>query len=370
MTKSISSSKAASVCLAPGDAVNHIDHLAVIAYIMDIPIVTDEEHLVEVIKKYYPQVKPIYIEHHAKILEFLAENFDVLFVSGANYRADLAPLLELIFRKNIQFWYCPHGNSDKTLKHFKDQTMSLIYGPQMQERLEAEQMLERLNAYVRTSNYRFPFYFKYEQYYDDLVEREVFSHFKKKQKTILYAPTWQDLELSSSLFEAGLPVAQQLPENYNLIIKLHPWLEHHQPSHVNNIREKYHGVGNIVVLSLYPLVLPILKRSDIYLGDFSSVGYDYLYYNRPMFFFGTKEWTGSDRAKSRTLQECGVFIPDSAYENIYPFIENHLDQNHFRETREKLYEYTFGEERDFAELKEELDKMTLKIRNNPTGELR
>ena len=81
--------KGCGICLAPGDSVNHIDHLAVIAYFLKVPIVVDEPYLLETLEKYYPQVKPLYIPHHAKILEFLSTNYDVLFVSSANYKKRL-----------------------------------------------------------------------------------------------------------------------------------------------------------------------------------------------------------------------------------------------------------------------------------------
>ncbi len=347
--------KGCGICLAPGDSVNHIDHLAVIAYFLDIPIVVDEPYLLETIEKYYPQVKPLYIPHHAQILEYLSQNYDVLFVSSANYKKDLSPLLEIIFRKKLQFWYCPHGNSDKPVKGFGDQDFSLIYGDQMEERLREENRLSKLKAYVKTGNYRYPFYKQYEDFYDKMVEKEVFSQFEKKQITLLYAPTWQDLQSSSSLFEVGINLIEQLPSHYNLIVKLHPWLEHHQQGFVTMLKEKYQDRPNIVILSLYPLVLPILKRSDIYLGDFSSISYDYLYYNRPMFFFDPKERAEKENQSHSLIHECGHAIPETAFDSIFSFIEkNKEDTSQIKQKRAQLFDYTFGEDKPFDELKKEV----------------
>ena len=184
----------------------------------------------------------------------------------------------------------------------------------------------------------------------------MFSKFDKKQPTILYAPTWQDMESSSSLFDVGLPIIDQLPDHYNLIVKLHPWLQHHQAGHVHLIQEKYQEKHNITVLSLFPLVLPLLKRTDIYLGDFSSIGYDFLYFNRPMFFFDPSQRERS-REEATELHACGTVIPENAYQNIYSFLEKDLElQDQYKETRKKLYHYTFGEDRDLDELREEIIK--------------
>lgn len=355
--------KACGVCLAPGDAVNHIDHLAVIAAIMDVPIVVDEELLLETLKHYYPQVKPIYIDHHAKILEYLAKHYDHLFVSAANYRDHLSPLFEVIFQKKMHFWYCPHGNSDKPLSHFGQNNFFLIYGDQMKRRLDQEGFLEKSSRYVITSNYRFSFYHKHQEFYDALVNEEVFKKFKRKQTTILYAPTWHDLEASSSFFDIGLPIAEQLPDEYNLIVKIHPWLDHHHAGHVQALKEKYQDKENIVILSLYPLVLPILKRTDIYLGDFSSIGYDFLYYNRPMFFF---ESSSRDKSReiSNDLHNCGIYIPETAHNKIYPFIEEHLKrQESFSTRRRKVYQDAFGESRSFEDIRNDVLKTQESLQN-------
>lgn len=357
---------ACGMCLAPGDSVNHLDHLAPIAYFMNVPMVIDEEFLIETMERYYPQVENVYVDHHAKILETIATNFDFLFVSCSNYRADLSPLFEIIFRKKIHFWYCPHGNSDKMYKQFENQAFVFIYGNQMKERLKEAGYYDTYDGIVRTGNYRLSFYNKYEEFYDNLVEEEVFSKFAKKQSTILYAPTWVDQEKNSSYFDVGLSIIDQLPDHYNLIIKIHPWMVHQKAGHVAHIEERYKDKPNVVVLPLYPLIYPLLKRTDIYLGDFSSVGYDFLYYNRPMFFFEPKKRV-KDRSYSNHLHHCGVVIPESSYPSLFTFIENHLGiQETLKDARAKTYDDAYGQERDFDVIKQEvLDVLsTAKKRND------
>lgn len=342
------------ICLAPGDSVNHLDHLAPLSYIMEMPLVVDVELLTEVMETYYPQVKTLYIDHHAKILEYFAHNHDFLFVSSANYRKDLSPLFEVVFRKEMQFWYCPHGHSDKSVDTYKNQHYFFVYGSIMEERLKQGGILETVKGFVRTGNYRYPFYHAHEEFYDALVEKEIFSKFEKKQKTLLYAPTWQDLESSSSFSDVALSIPEQLPKEYNLIIKLHPWLIHYKPGYVMYLEEKYREIPNVVVLSQYPLVLPILKRTDIYLGDFSSIGYDFLKYNRPMFFFQGTHWE-NPKEYSSYLHQCGMVIPPSTYNNIFSFIEKSLKkQEALKPIREEIYYKAFGEARFFQDIREDV----------------
>lgn len=343
-----------AICFAPSDSINHLDHLAVISYILHIPFITDEESHFLAIQKYYPQITPLFIPKNEQILTFLAKDYEIIFTSAGPHRKQLSSLFEILFKKEMLFWYCPHGHSDKPIPQFLEQHFAFTYGDQMEDRLKEIGAFSVLKSHVRTGNYRFPFYHAHEKFYDSLVEKEVFSHFKKEQKTILYAPTWQDFENSSSLFEISLPILNQLPDHYNMIVKLHPWLEDRHPGQVHLIKEKYQDKPNIVVLCQYPLVLPILKRTHLYLGDFSSIGYDFLYYDRPMFFIDSEQRLDKDRKTSNYLHHCGIVIPPTHYHDLFTFIEsNEEKQSELRMNRMNLFRYAFDHSKEFSTIRDE-----------------
>jgi len=344
--------KSENACLVSGNySVHHLDHLAAVAYALEAPLVCDTELLHSNLKKYYPQIKSHYIHLHQEFLEYLAKNHDRVFCSAAFYRRDLSPMLEAFFGKEMEFWYCPHGNSDKTLEQYGAQHYALIYGDQMESRLIEAGYMTPLKAYVRTGNIRAQFYRKFQDFYDDFAEKEVFAKFAKKQTTYLYAPTWQDFESSSSLFEASIPLIEELPDSINLVVKMHPWLERNQPGQVNFIKEKYRDRPNLVLLCEYPLVLPILKRVDLYIGDFSSIGYDFLHYDRPMFFFDPEKRVRKQKSDTR-LHTCGEVIPQEKYNSIFSFIERQIPkQEAFSEKRRWLYNHAFGEEIAFETIR-------------------
>lgn len=347
MKKPLSLDRACGVCMAPGDSVNHLDHIAPIAYIMKIPMLIEEEFLLETMEKYYPQIETIFVDHHAKLLETIATQFDYTFVTGANYRPNLSPLLELIYQKNILFWYCNHGNSDKVLSHFRKQNFAFIYGSQMERRLKEEGCFDQLEGVVRTGNFRLKYYEKHQDFYDSLVDEEIFSQFDQQRPTILYAPTWVDHEKNTSIFDVGTSVIDQLPNHYNLIFKIHPWMIHNNPGYVAHLEERYKERNNVQVLTHYPLVFPLLKRTDIYLGDFSSIGYDFLAFNRPMFFFDSTERI-KDRSHSTYLHQCGTLIPEKAYSTLYNYLEKCLEKDEqFHSIRKEVYFDAFGKEKGF-----------------------
>jgi len=309
-----------------------IDHLAVIAHILDIPLLIDELPIFNIAKKYYPTIESILIEDQSKILEFTAKNFDILFFSSSNYAQDLAPLFEHLFRKKMLFWFCPHGNSDKTLAPFKNQTHAFLYGKQMEERLSNEGLLQTLTSYTLTGNYRYLYYKQNKPFLDALVEKEVFSRFSTKQKTLLYAPTHQELQ---PLEATTSSLITSLPDDHNLIIKFHPWTLHFHSKFIQSIPNK----PNLLILKEFPLIYPLLNRTDIYLGDTSSIGYDYLPFDRPMFF--------SEKTSTSPLSKCG----ESSLNNIFSF--NPLEHHHlFYPHKTTLYSETFERNCCFELIKE------------------
>jgi len=333
-----------------------LDHLAVIAFITSAPLVTDSLFIQKKAKLYYPQVKLLYIQHHQQILEHLALHHKRVFFSVAPYRRDLSPIIEMFYGKQLEFWYCPHGNSDKTLEHYALQTHALIYGKQMEERLTEEGLLAKLKRVVSTGNVRQMFYRRFKSFYDEVAKKEVFSRFKKAQPTYLYAPTWEDFEASSSLFQCSLPLLEQLPPSLNLIVKLHPWLKEHQPSHVHALKAKYEHHPNIIILCDTPYVFPLLERVDVYIGDFSSIGYDFLTCDRPMFFFDPKKRV-KKRKHHAALHKAGKVIPENALDDLFGFIKRHLAHDSlFSNVRKELDSYAFGDPIAFEEIKRAVEE--------------
>jgi CDP-glycerol glycerophosphotransferase (TagB/SpsB family) len=83
------------------------------------------------------------------------------------------------------------------------------------------------------------------------------------------------------------------------------------------------------LLEHFPPVYPILSLADVYLGDASSVGYDYLFYERPMFFFPAKH--------SGRLHTCGRLLDPA--QDLYSQLD---ETNRFAKEQRKLYQYAFG----------------------------
>lgn len=302
-----------------------LDHLAPICAIMDMTLIVSEEKKLELIKHYYPQIEAKYCAYSDFSSDFLARNYDLFFHSVVN-RDDVIDFFAKLYDKKATFVYCPHGNSDKPLPVIK-QDIVLAYGDQMKKKLKHKRV-------ITIGNYRYLFYKQHKSFYDEIVEKEVFSRLNPKNKTIIYAPTWND----DSFFTFAEEMANL--KYYNLIVKLHPLLEELCPSRFFRALSFFENKENIVILNDYPLVYPILARSDIYIGDSSSIGYDFLTFQRPIFFFYA----------SRSMRSVGAVLPKK---DIYHFIREKSSIG-FIEEQKTLYNFTFGEENFCLQIKQQL----------------
>jgi hypothetical protein len=313
-----------------GSDTHLLDHIAPLAALHSMPLITTEELNTHLAKRFYPQVILRYMPDLEFKLKEIAEEFDTLY--ECKY---WAPHLKLLFRqlynKEMELIFCPHGQSDKgyqapLLAPYATQSKVLIYGQLMKTMLK--ELKVPLPKHELIGNYRLSFYQKHQSFYDALAEEQIFSKLPSQNRTVLYAPTWRDADQASSFFSYCKPLISQLPQDWNLLIKLHPLLEQRDPAQFYSIATLIAEKPNALIVQEFPPVYPILSKADVYLGDASSVGYDYLTFERPMFFFP------ASRAR---LHSCGIIIDPTR--NIYTQMEK---QNSFASAQQKLYKLAFA----------------------------
>ena len=265
--------KIAAAALNTGPDTHLLDHVAPLASLLDIPLVITEEENLRLARLYYPNVDLRYVPNLEENLPSLAEEFDALFES--KYWTPIHKhLFSTLYRKKTRLFFCPHGQSDKgfhtpLLAPYADQDGVLIYGTLMLEMLQKLQI--PIPPYSMVGNFRYAYYLQHKSFYDDLVEREIFSLFPKNQPTLLYAPTWNDADEASSFFHSLMPILSSLPLDWNLLIKVHPLLEERDPARFYTLAAKAERRAHTQLIAQFPPVYPILSRCDAYLGDYSSV---------------------------------------------------------------------------------------------------
>lgn len=329
-----------------------LDHLGIVSIIMGIPYLMHEEAQFQLAKKYYPTIHAELGDTESITPNFLFQNFDALFISEYYASGNIAKYfkpLEEIYEKKMRVVHCPHGFSDKSyyLKLCAYEDITLIYGQHMLDMLKECDVLQFLKSHVITGNYRFTYFKMHQQFYQKIIEDEVLSHFKKQQPLILYAPTWGDEEQSTTILEAAHHVIGTLPDHYNLVVKLHPMFETREIAFLYQMMALYEDKPNVKFLTNFPLVYPLLANTEIYIGDASAIGYDYLTFNKPMFFMSK-----DSQQKKPALYQCGIEVTVKDYPNLYPLIEKGLNQEtRLSEVRSKMYDYTFGQEIPFEKIR-------------------
>ncbi|MBN2479885.1 MAG: CDP-glycerol glycerophosphotransferase family protein [Parachlamydiales bacterium] len=331
------------------DSFNYLDHIVPFCDIFKAPIFVVTEEDFQIARKYYPKSQLFYKSISDLTPDFLVKNFDGLI--HANFwdkeKFDLMfHSSKQKYQKNFRSIFMPHGNSDKghhfpIMEKFLSEDISLVYGNKMLDFIKNKAQNLEFKNYISIGNLRYNFFIKNFDFYNNFVKEEVFSqNFDPSKKTIIYAPTWQDDENSSSFFDLYEKLITQIPKKYNLIIKLHSRLYDDYMGRIIHLMEKHKNSKNIKILYDFPLIYPLLYHCDIYLGDFSSVGYDFLAFNKPMFFFDTLGLEKDD--KKRFLYSYGHEIKLDEIDNIIDIIERNLKNDSLlKEKRKNLYLYTF-----------------------------
>lgn len=264
------------------DSPHYIDHLAPFCAMMDWPLLVCNQSIAETCRKFYPQVKLIEVD----LFDLKLPPCIVSCHPKPLIQAFLGPFRPYTGKA---IWL-PHGLSDKGWKSpffeaLQTEDLLLVYGQKMRDVLKAKQVhIPQLSI----GNFRYEFYQKNRLFYDSL----------RSKRAILYAPTWEDAEQNGTFWDAFPTLANQIP---NLCVKLHPNTLQKHASRLEKLRSRAEFIDD------FPCIYPLLNLTDLYIGDMSSIGYDFLPFNRPLFFL-RKEKTDPLNDPSAFLMQAGTQI--------------------------------------------------------------
>lgn len=322
---------------------HYLDHLAPLCHLLKIPLIVTEPKIYDLCKSFYPKTKTLLFDEQ-EIGEKLVLQFELIICCTPRALFDEAfYFAQFNLQKKVHTLWCPHGNSDKGwhapyMESLKEESGLLIYGKQMEHFLHAKHVLPSL-PHMFVGNYRFEFYQSHQAFYDHLTNKLI-SLLKSCDKILLYAPTWRDYENSCSLSSIWEILISKLPENWTLIIKPHPNLFKQSPELINTIERIISNKNSILLINHFPSIYPLLKCIDAYIGDMSSIGYDFLAFNRPMFFLNEQK-RDPKKDPGLFLAQCGQVIEQKNYPYIYEIIANYSDTNAIKDLRKKIYNETF-----------------------------
>ena len=343
-----------------GSENHYIDHLAPLCSLLDIPLIVTEQESYDLLSIFYKNLTVI-IKEPFSIASYIAENYDIIFCCTARALFDeIFFFQQTLLNKKIHTIWCPHGNSDKGhsslfMEGLKGESAALVYGQKMIDFFKEKKILDTLKRVATVGNYRKRYFLHHKPFYDDLVKTKIQKRLAVKKKNILFAPTWYDIEKSSSCFDILPILIDKLPEDFNLIIKLHPNIYLQEPSKVEKLKLEIEERSEILLLEDFPPIYPILDFIDIYLGDASSIGYDFITLNKPMFLLNQNA-RDSQKDPGMYLFRCAVEIKKDQYHDIFKIIKAYLpsDRSYFTDVRKEVERYTFDEDLPLEEWKKNI----------------
>jgi len=326
-----------------GAELHHLDHLAALCDLLEIPLFVLDKQLEQIARVYYPFISVSFLSQ--KKLHQLCSTVDWIYTCTPRAIINLA-----IFPSppsSLRSVLSPHGNSDKghTIQMMEAAACEerlLVYGQKMLDMFRDKKT--HLNNPILIGNIRYHLYIKYKDLFHSILNNQL-DPFPFENKTLLYAPTWQDRERSSSFLEMIDWLVEELPPHYNLIIQPHPNLYHQYPGKMEQLSLFAASHPRVVLLRHYCPVYPLLAVADAYLGDMSSMGYDFLAFDKPMFFFGNPQSHGQrpgTLSSSHDLHRCGIKILPNCYASLFSLIDTYWNQTSFSSIRKDLYHYTFA----------------------------
>lgn len=341
-----------------GSVEHYLDHLAPLCSLLEVPLILTDGELVEMAKKYYPNLEILYWEP-ILITEKLVSTFDlILSCTPRDLFDEVFFFAQKMLQKRVITLWCPHGNSDKGHSSFymealRKEEASLLYGEQMVQFLKEKGSFDQLKAHLITGNFRYTYFKTHKPFYEELIASRIGQKLRSAKRTLLYAPTWQDHEFSSSFFDALDPLVTTLPEEHNLLVKLHPNLRRQEEWKVEMLQEKYEMHERVVFIENYPPVYSLLSIVDAYIGDMSSIGYDFLNFDKPLFFLNQK---GNEPHKEPYLFRSGVEISKDHYWQVNKIISDFFafELRDFSSIRKEISHFAFGKEKTAKELQKEV----------------
>jgi hypothetical protein len=286
---------------------HYLDHLGPFCALLDWPLIICDPSIFENAKKFYPNLRLIEAPGPFGLGEWISKQFTHIVSCSPR------PLLQAALGGfSFEPIWLPHGNSDKGqispyFEALHQESTLLVYGQKMSNFLKRDSILAERPRIIQIGSFRNLYYQKMASFYDKISLNYSFEN--PSLPTLLYAPTWEDSEGNCSFWNAFEILSRTLPASINLLVKPHPNTIHAHAPRIERLIGQ-HRAGNLQFLLDLPLIYPLLSRCSALLGDRSSIGYDFLHFDRPMLFLDPHSLKNG-----RDLLSCGLpMAPDRVFQ--------------------------------------------------------
>jgi teichoic acid glycerol-phosphate primase len=282
MTESFLTSKNAAAILA-GPRTSFLDHLIPLCHMWNIPLICTDPWVKICAETFYPKVEVI--DTNADLFQKKLKSFETFVsVEPCKLHQRAFQFGEYIFQGHGRSISGFHGNpikfrEDYWIERYAHEDVVLIYGQYLKDYLQEKKVWERLKMAKIIGNVRKKFY----ERNIDFFNRQAASHLfpNTKRKTVFFATTWS---FPKPILPSNEILDSLVANGFQTLVKLHPFMHRMFPEEVKLLKKKYSQCEHILFLDEIPIIYPLIAKADYYLGDESSVVFDFLSFNRPIFF--------------------------------------------------------------------------------------
>jgi CDP-glycerol glycerophosphotransferase (TagB/SpsB family) len=134
---------------------------------------------------------------------------------------------------------------------------------------------------ILTGNYRLLYYKLHRKHYQKKIEK-CFGEIPNNMRSVLFTPTWDDVEHLGTNMKEINTLIKHLPDNYFLILQLHPNTQRQHPIQYEQLKNLADKRPNLYISEM-TTIYPLLDFIDVVLTDYSSIVYDAIALEKPIF---------------------------------------------------------------------------------------
>ena len=241
-------------------------------------ITSDYNDKIFELEKENPRIKAYYIEEKKLITLMMKMDADVIVMTMPDI--DIYHIKSSYVRKDAHYIYIPHDQCSHSLTlrpHATDHYDTIfVTGKQQKEEYLAYNKLNKLNNRII-----------YEVGYpllDDMI-KEYKEVKKKKEKTVVIAPSWQKDNIVDLCLNEILDNIKD--ENYKIVVRPHPQHVRHKKEWFENLKKQYEKNKNIVIQTDFTKTDTVFN-ADLIITDWSGIGFEYAYTTKkPVLYINT-----------------------------------------------------------------------------------
>lgn len=314
----ISCNPAQTAAFLFGDDLHYLDHLLPLSNLLKIPLYTDREEIKEWAELYYPG-SDCRVENPLELIPSLLATYKHII---SCYPQRELTMYTHMHKNSAHFHWLPHGYSDKeNLLMCREESAIFSYGKAFQKKILSTGFTGNFH---QIGNYRASYFSQNHPFYENLKK----EFCPEGKRIFLFAPTWEDYEKNSSIHLLDRLI-DSLPEEVHLLIKLHPNTISRDPLYWDK-RKWMEKRSNLSYIHEITTIYPLLDWVDLLITDLSSIAYDMLFFQKPIFFLWEKD-------QPKAIHKTGYLVKNP--EEIVEMYRKEV--NPFQEEQKALYKEVF-----------------------------